>query len=231
MTRFMAVFSFTTLVLAICTCFAQERTPSVVFEKPSQDLGKVTQGEIVRHVFKFTNKGDATLEITKVEPACGCTAAVLSAKEIAPGQSGQIEVSIKTEGMTALSKTVTVTTNDPKQREVVLTVTAIVEPEFRLSEPSIFLGSNRQGTEVSKELTVTIPPGKTSRITSVESTDKSVAVKMEPVADSDGMSTKVVASQKADAKVGYHFGFVVLKTTSSLTPVLKIPVRGTVSAP
>ena len=211
-------------------CMGQDPVPSIVFDNPSQDMGKITEGETLKHVFKFTNKGLGTLEVQKVEPSCGCTAAVLSAKRIAPGQSGQIEVSIKTENMTALNKSVTVTTNDPKHPQVELTVTAVVEPEFQLSERSIYFGNNPPGKEITKELTVTIPPDKTGRITSVESTDKAVEVKIEFVTGSNGKKIRVIATQKADAKEGYHFGSVDIKTSSALTPVLKVPVRGMVSS-
>jgi hypothetical protein len=217
-------------VLGMAPCLAQDITPSIVFENPTQDMGKITEGETLKHVFKFTNKGQGTLEVLKVEPSCGCTAAVLSAKKIAPGQSGQIEVSIKTENMSALNKTVTVTTNDPQQPQVVLTITAVVEPEFQLSERSIYFGNNPAGKEVTKELTVTIPPDKPGKLTSVESTDQTVTVKMEPVDGSNGKKTRVIATQRADAKEGYHFGLVVIKTSSATTPVLKVPIRGMVSA-
>lgn len=48
---------------------AQEKRPSIVFENLFADRGKVTEGEIIKHIFKFANKGDATLEILKVEPS------------------------------------------------------------------------------------------------------------------------------------------------------------------
>ena len=33
------------------------------------DHGTVTEGQVIKHVFKFANKGDAVLEILKVEPS------------------------------------------------------------------------------------------------------------------------------------------------------------------
>jgi hypothetical protein len=35
---------------------------------------------------------------------------------------------------------------------------------------------------------------------------------------------------KADAKDGYHFGSIIIKTTSKTTPELKVPIRGMVVA-
>ncbi len=219
------------LLFVAVSLVAQDKVPSIAFENLTKDMGKITEGEPVKHVFKFTNKGQAALEILKVEPACGCTAAVLSSKHIAPGDSGEIEVSIKTEGMSALSKTIAVTTNDPRQPQVTLTVNAVVEPEFGLSERSLYFGNNPRGKEVTKELLVTAPAAKQVSFTSVDSTDQAVTVKMEPVAGSNGKKIKVIAAQKADAKDGYHFGFIVIKTAGALTPELKVPVRGMITPP
>ncbi len=47
----------------------QEKGPVISFDSLTKDLGKAIEGETVKHVFKFTNKGDATLEILKVEPS------------------------------------------------------------------------------------------------------------------------------------------------------------------
>ena len=48
---------------------AQDKRPSIVFENQVADHGKVIVGEIIKHIFKFANKGDAVLEILKVEPS------------------------------------------------------------------------------------------------------------------------------------------------------------------
>jgi hypothetical protein len=154
---------------------------------------------------------------------------LLSAKQIAPGQSGEIEVSVKTEGIAAVNKAVTVTTNDPRQQRIVLTLMAVVEPEFQLSERSVYFGNVPSGQGVTKEVTIKIPADKSASITGVSSTDQYVSARLEPVPDSNGKQYTLTLTQRPDAKEGYHFGMVILKTTSSLTPELKVPVRGIVS--
>jgi hypothetical protein len=155
---------------------------------------------------------------------------LLSAKQVAPGQSGEIEVSIKTEGVTAINKTVTVTTNDPRNQQIVLGITAIVEPEFALSERTIFFGNVPKGKEATKELVITVTSDKPLKLLGAESTEASFAVRLEPVAGTNGKKTKLYAALKPDTKEGYHFGMLVIKTGSPLTPELKIPVRGMVIA-
>ncbi len=155
---------------------------------------------------------------------------MLSAKRIPPGESGQIEVTVITQESGALSKYVTVTTNDPRQPRLNLTVTAVVRPEFDLSERSIWFGSGPGGKEIVKEILITLPLDKPARIESVTTNDQNVTVRLEPVADSGGKKVKLIAVQKADAKSGYHFGVITVKTTSATTPELKIPVRGQINA-
>ncbi len=136
---------------------------------------------------------------------------------------------MRTEGLTALSKSVNVTSNDPKQPLVTLVVTAVVQPEINLSEKTIYFGNVPRGREVSREIIVTLPADRAVKIVDAESTDSSVTARLEPIPDSDGRKLKLVAVQKADAKDGYHFGAIILKTTSARTPQIKIPVRGMIA--
>lgn len=156
---------------------------------------------------------------------------MLSAKRIEPGQSGRIEASVKTEGVQGkLAKTVTVTSNDPRQPQIILNITALVEPEFQLSDRSLYFGVVSKGTEVVKELTVTVPEGRKVKVVGVESTDQYVSVQLQPAPGTGDRTYKILARQTPDAKEGYHFGNLLIKTTSSLTPELKVPMRGMISA-
>jgi hypothetical protein len=157
---------------------------------------------------------------------------LLSAKRIPPGKSGQIEVKIKTEDYVGdIEKQVRVKTNDPQNSEVTLIVKAIVEQEVQISESGIFFGSARKGKEVRKDIILTVPAGKPIEILGAESRDSAVAVKIEPVSGSGGKNWKLTAIQKADAKTGFHYGKILVKTNSRLSPIITIYERGEVTAP
>jgi hypothetical protein len=157
---------------------------------------------------------------------------LLSARQIAPGETGQIEVKVNTGGLSgSLTKYIGVTSNDPRQPEITLQVTAVVQPEFRLSEPGIFFGGVPRGREVTKELTIAIAPERRIKILHAESTDRNVMVRLVPVPGSNEKRVRLVVIQKPDSPEGYHFGTIVVKTTSALTPELRIPVRGLVNSP
>jgi hypothetical protein len=48
--------------------FARQKTPMIVFDSDTRDLGKVWEGDELKQTFKFTNKGDGQLEILNVQP-------------------------------------------------------------------------------------------------------------------------------------------------------------------
>ena len=232
MKRIRTLLSLALILPLGVSLWASDKRPTAVFDSLSKDFGTVTMGELLRHVFKVTNRGDDILELKKVEASCGCTAALLSSEQVQPGKTAEVEVKVKTEGKTGrIENRVTVTTNDPRQAEITLKLSAVSEPEFSYSPRSLYFGKVPQGQEVTKELTVSITEGKGVKVLSVESTDENVTVKLKPDPVSSARKVTVVAVQKADTKEGYHFGSIVVKTSSKFTPELKIPVRGMVTAP
>ena len=155
---------------------------------------------------------------------------MLSAKQIQPGQTGQIEVRVDTEGITSrLSKTVTVTTNDPRQPLVTLTLMGTARAEFTLSDNRIAFGSVPQGKEVSRQIVITVVSSRPLKLLSVVSTDGNVRVKLEPIPNSGGKSFRLTTVRKPDGKPGGHFGTIVVKTSSIYKPELKIPVSGIIA--
>ena len=71
----------------------EEELPTIFFDSLAVNFGKVVEGEIVRHTFKFKNTRDAPLIISRVEPSYGCTTAKnWSTKPYSPGQEGEITI-------------------------------------------------------------------------------------------------------------------------------------------
>lgn len=156
---------------------------------------------------------------------------MLSAKQIAPGQTGEIQVTVKTEGLSGpLSKSVTVFTNDLHAPQVLLSLSAIVQPEFELKEHSVFFGVAPKGKEVTKELLITIAAEKDLKLIAAASTDDDITARLEPVPDSNGKKIKLIVTMKPGAKEGFHGGTLVIKTSSTRNPELRLMVRALVSA-
>lgn len=93
-----------------------EAFPVIEFETPVYEFGTTKQGEEIRYDFKFFNKGSQVLTISEVRPGCGCTTAGEWTKTVKPGESGTIPIKLNTDRFKGpISKSVTVTSNDPKR--------------------------------------------------------------------------------------------------------------------
>jgi Protein of unknown function (DUF1573) len=102
--------------------------PKAVVDEPVFDAQRIGKGQDIVHDFVVKNEGNAPLHITDVRPACGCTVAEYD-EVIAPGSTGKVHAVIDTTGFQgAISKGITVLTDDPENPHLVLTVKALVEP-------------------------------------------------------------------------------------------------------
>jgi len=114
-----------------------DKGPKIKFREESKDFGKMKQGKVLTHIFVFKNEGDEILKIKRVKTSCGCTAALLSKKEIAPGEEGEIKLTYNTRGFQGRNtKYIDVESNDPAQPRKRLSVSAEIEVPPR---PRIFL--------------------------------------------------------------------------------------------
>ena len=98
------------------------------FGEMHHDFGNISEGEVVKHVFNFTNTGEAPLIIERAAGSCGCTVPSYPKEPIPPGSTGQIQVEFNSKGRTGVqNKTVTITANtEPKVTK--LTIRSNVSP-------------------------------------------------------------------------------------------------------
>lgn len=125
-------FIVSMFVIFASVAAVQQRSASAAATKPvlviasmEHSFGTVKAGTPLHYTFEVKNTGEGTLEIQNVQPSCGCTTSKFD-KSIAPGKTGTISLAIeKTEGYKGdITKTATVTTNDPDHQSFVLTLRA-----------------------------------------------------------------------------------------------------------
>lgn len=117
---------------------AQTGGPRLHVAGQSHDFGRVPQGSPVRHDFPISNTGDAVLAITEVKPACGCTTVGEWPHQLKPGETGVISIQMDTAQFSgSVTKTVTVSSNDPAHHQTVLEFTASVWTPVQVSSPVI----------------------------------------------------------------------------------------------
>lgn len=85
------------------------------FAVKEYDFGTVNEGEIVNHIFEFTNTGQAPLVIEKATASCGCTVPDWPRHPIGIGEKGEIKVRFDTK-------------NKPNQQIKTISITANTAP-------------------------------------------------------------------------------------------------------
>jgi len=74
------------------------KKPQIQFEELTWNFGEITEGDIIDKKFKFTNTGNAPLEIIATSATCGCTRPSFPFLDIAPGESNVIGVNYNSVG-------------------------------------------------------------------------------------------------------------------------------------
>lgn len=101
--------------------------PIAVLDKNKHDFGNLIQHSTVNTNFKITNQGNSPLFIHKTKASCGCTASAPQRKELAPGESTNINVTFRSGNDVGYQKkSITIITNDPKRSEMVIWIDAQV---------------------------------------------------------------------------------------------------------
>ncbi|WP_192348018.1 DUF1573 domain-containing protein [Algoriphagus sp. Y33] len=62
------------------------------FPEMEYDFGTVKEGQVVEHLFKFTNNGQAPLVISNITASCGCTSPDWTKTPVKPGEEGFVKV-------------------------------------------------------------------------------------------------------------------------------------------
>ena len=141
------------LCLLFATAVAAQ--PRLTFEAESVDVGRISEADgPVPRTFRFTNAGDAPLQIERVEAACGCTTPTWTETAVGPGESGVLEVVYDPAGRPGpFDKTVFVATADGQS--TVLRLEGVVESVLART-------GTRIGSLAFRDLEAdagTVPPG------------------------------------------------------------------------
>ena len=107
----------------------EKKYPEIAFENDTYkyDFGKIKRGQSVSHVFKFRNTGLSPLVILDVTTSCGCTTPEFTRKPVMPGQYGEVKVTFNGEGYERFTKSVTLSLNTRKGREILYITGRIVD--------------------------------------------------------------------------------------------------------
>ncbi|MBI3247739.1 MAG: DUF1573 domain-containing protein [Deltaproteobacteria bacterium] len=208
---------------------AAPTAPRLVFGEPLFDFGKVEQGALVNHLFRFTNQGEQDLRIESVKTPCGCTAAVISSEVISPGQEGTISATFDTTHFTGESaKSISVYSNDPAQSVITLTLQGEILVEVVVDPAQVYLGRVRRGEELVRSVDVLYDASKPISITKIENSSPFLAVEAQDLEKPGQKGKKLLVTLKKNVPLGRLSDEIHVTTTSEKRPRVDIPVFGSI---
>lgn len=195
--------------------------PRIKFESTVHDFGKISGGDIAKCDFVFTNVGDKLLEITDVHPSCGCTTAGQWTRQVEPGKTGIIPLQFNSANFNgAVTKTATVTCNDPTQQSIILQLKATiwrpieVTPQFAILNLTTEAPSNSTIVRIVNNLDTPLT------LSDVESKNPAFAAEVKTV--TEGKEYQLVVRTVPPFPTANVQGQVTVKTSSTNMPLVSV---------
>lgn len=224
-------------VLSLGASEARAASPRIAWEGKVFDFGDTIQGRTIRHAYKFRNVGDAPLQITKVDPSCGCTLVAAPAEAIAPGAAGEIAVEFDSGTRVGFQNfRIVVFSNDPAEVDLGPKITLLqfrgeVLTRYVLSPPMFNLGRLTVGDGApARTLTVKAAKAREAgfRIKAIDGLPSWMTLK--PTAlEGGGYTLELVVA--ASAPIGRIDRHVMVKTDLKSQPTLAVRVLAEVAGP
>ena len=206
------------------------KTPVIACDEPDHNFGKMMAGPKLEHTFKIRNAGDAELKITKVKPACGCTTAGKHPEVLAPGEEGDFSFVIDSTKLHSgvATKTITVTSNDPKTPTLTLKLTADVTQPIDVQPSGAFFGNLYEDSVEKRAIKLTVNADKPVKLTLAEATTER-KFNIELVEQEEGKLYELLVETKPPYAKGMHRETVVIN--SDLEAKKTIPITVTLNKP
>ncbi len=197
--------------------------PRIQFETNIFNFGKVNAGEIAKFAITFTNTGDRLLEISAVQPQCGCTAAGDWSRQVEPGKSGTIPLEFHSAGYPGgpVEKMLTVMCNDASQPTVMLRITGTIWQPIEVTPQFAFINvlpdaPSNATTVVRIVNNMEQPLG----LFAPEINNRAFAAELQM--DQPGKEYRLIVKAVPPVAPGTPQGQITLKTSSPQMPVINI---------
>lgn len=221
---------------ALAMAVTVHAAPGVAVDEWFHQFGRFEQGNLARYTFKVRSVGNAPLRIERVKPSCGCLVTAAEGQAVPPGSETFVTVELDTRELDgAVTKSVTLYTNDPARPTVELVLAGEVHSDVVLEPPVLYFGRVRAGKATRRQVQVKVDrpaPGQQAAkapapvlITAVDPPPRPLTATLEATADG---GQAVVVEVAADATLGHFSRKVTLHTTSAREPTITFDVLGSV---
>jgi len=185
---------------------ATSGTPKAEVTGKVYDFGSVLNAVPVAHVFKIHNAGMGTLIIGGVQTSCGCTAAKPTRNQLAPGEDSDIAVTFDTRfDKGPATRTITVSTNDPAAKSIVLTIKGDVKVQVDAAPAQVAFGDVKHGTDQTRQVLLN------DLVAGTDPTKPPQEFKVQSMTNASP-NIKVAAAPRTDGKAGAALTVTLLPT-------------------
>ena len=124
------LFILTAMLLSVGSLSAQEKQAVISAKETIFDFGNIKEGAgKVVHTFVIENTGNGPLVMTRVIASCGCTTPEWTKEPIAPGKTGDVNITYNPAGRPGpFVKTISIYSNG-KKGSYILTIKGKVESD------------------------------------------------------------------------------------------------------
>ncbi|MCO5043783.1 MAG: DUF1573 domain-containing protein [Verrucomicrobia bacterium] len=207
---------------------ATTNAPHIACDEPNFDFGTADSSQTIEHTFVLKNTGTLTLEITRVQPACGCTVANISEKNIPPAGESRLTTRLSLQGRSgAQHKTILIESNDPTQPQLMLALHGTVGVPIIVQPQQIMMPRIAPGDQPTVDVTLSTGDGTAFQITSVESSSAELSAVAAP--GGDGNTHRLTIALKQPLMNGNFHATVLVRTDHPKRPTVEIPVYFMVS--
>ncbi|MCX7930225.1 MAG: DUF1573 domain-containing protein [Chlorobi bacterium] len=217
-------------MIAMAVAVAQPKLEVVGGDTYNWGQVKATTNPL-KGTLRLKNAGNQSLEIKSVKPSCGCTAAKLDKNVLEPGEVASVDVSLNIGTATGpVTKTVTITTNDPNNETKIVYLRAEVVRAIQLSMPYIAFSDLSLGKQSSASITVKNNSNESIACFGFEANNGLIVVPKGKVELKPGEEFQLTATLVPQTE-GYFNGTVKFSTTHPDYPTIEVPVYGNVLKP
>ncbi|HEV2393780.1 MAG TPA: DUF1573 domain-containing protein [Verrucomicrobiae bacterium] len=193
----------------------------IQFASSIHDFGRAKAGELVKYTYIFTNVGTGVLEISHVQPSCGCTTAGQWTRKVLPGGTGEIPIQMASDHFNGpVFKTISVASNDKSQPTVVLQLKGTIWRPIEISPPYPMLNVSPDEPTASTTARITNNMAEPLIVMDPESNNRSFRAELRT--NEFGRQYEVTITAVPPLGPGNVSGKITLKTTSASTPTIDV---------
>lgn len=192
------------------------------------DFGDIYRGNKVERKLVVKNTGNQTLEISRVEAACGCTGTLVSNSSIAPGKTGEVLVSFNSQNFSGKTrKTVTIHSNAPTTPTVVEFEANVIQ-EIAVNPQQFWFRDAEVGRTAKAVVTLMNNSKDPITLTGYTCTVEGFSLILPKDPIPPGKSVELTAELKAKTATQVLSDGVSIKTSSKNEPDVFVRIFGTV---